>query len=96
MEDFLIMVLYKKSKYVNIINNKTNNSIIRFNREGCVMGKIKIELELEDINSIKNLVISRVNELRDKVSNDPDREEELKQIIRYYKQIVKDIENQIE
>ncbi|MBP2031489.1 hypothetical protein J2Z42_000154 [Clostridium algifaecis] len=60
------------------------------------MGKIKIELELDDIKSIKNLIISRVNELRDKMSNDPDREEELKQIIRYYKQIVRDIENQIE
>ncbi|CAB1243046.1 hypothetical protein ACFHWD_05545 [Clostridium sp. MT-14] len=56
---------------------------------------MKIELELEEIRNIQNLIISRVNELREKISNDIDREEEIKEIIRYYKKLVKKIENQI-
>jgi predicted KAP-like P-loop ATPase len=57
--------------------------------------QMKIELELEEIRNIQNLIISRVNELREKISNDIDREEEIKEIIRYYKKLVKKIENQI-
>ncbi|MCI1943763.1 hypothetical protein [Clostridium luticellarii] len=56
---------------------------------------MKIELELEEIKNIQNLIISRINELREKVSNDSDREEELKGIIRYYKKLLEKIENQI-
>ncbi|WP_446899372.1 hypothetical protein ACSVC9_05650 [Clostridium sp. LBM24168] len=59
------------------------------------MNKINIELELKEVETIENLIKSRVNELRDKMSNDPEREEELKLIIRYYKQIIKNIDTQI-
>lgn len=60
------------------------------------MSRVKIELELTEIKAVENLIKSRVNELRDKMSNDPEREEELKHIIRYYKQIIKNIDTQIE
>lgn len=56
---------------------------------------MKIELELEDIKNIQNLIISRINELREKVSNDSDREEELRQIIRYYKTLTENIKKQL-
>ncbi|MHC6179461.1 hypothetical protein ACYUJ6_06335 [Clostridium sp. JNZ X4-2] len=56
---------------------------------------MKIELELEEIKNIQNLIISRVNELRENISNDLDREEELKSIIRYYKRLVEKIESQL-
>lgn len=56
---------------------------------------MKIELELEDIKNIQNLIKSRINELREKMSNDSDREEELRQIIRYYKTLAKSIEKQL-
>ncbi|AND85178.1 hypothetical protein GTH52_02985 [Clostridium tyrobutyricum] len=59
------------------------------------MGKIKVEFELEEISDLKNLIKSRINELRIKMSNDPDKEEELKQIIRSYKRIINSIEDQI-
>jgi hypothetical protein len=56
---------------------------------------MNIELELEEIKNISNLIKSRINELRDKMSNDPEREEELKHIIRYYKHIEEKINHQI-
>lgn len=59
------------------------------------MGKIKVEFELEEISDLKNLIKSRINELRIKMSNDPDKEEELKQIIRSYKLIINSIEDQV-
>ncbi|MBV4418647.1 hypothetical protein KM800_04795 [Clostridium tyrobutyricum] len=59
------------------------------------MGKIKVEFEMEEISDLKNLIKSRINELRIKMSNDPDKEEELKQIIRSYKQIINSIEDQV-
>ncbi|MCH3964136.1 MAG: hypothetical protein LKE46_07645 [Clostridium sp.] len=59
------------------------------------MNKVNIELELEEIDVIENLIKSRINELRDKMSNDMEREEELKQIIRYYKQIIRNLDDQI-
>lgn len=59
------------------------------------MSKVNIELELEEIDVIGNLIKSRINELRDKMSNDMEREEELKQIIRYYKQIIRNLDDQI-
>lgn len=58
------------------------------------MDKVKIELELKEIETINNLIKSRVNELRVKMSNDPDKAGELRHIIRYYKQIVKSIDEQ--
>lgn len=59
------------------------------------MSKIKIEFELEEIKNLKNLIKSRINELRVKMSNDPDKEEELKEIIRCYKEIINSIEDQV-
>ncbi|MBA5850602.1 hypothetical protein H2684_04615 [Clostridium sp. cel8] len=59
------------------------------------MSKVKIELEIEEIKNINNLIKSRINELRYKMSNDPEREDELKSIIRYYKQVIKKINDQI-
>ncbi|WP_254903544.1 hypothetical protein [Clostridium tyrobutyricum] len=64
-------------------------------KEKNKMGKIKVEFELEEISDLKNLIKSRINELRIKMSNDPDKEEELKQIIRSYKRIINSIEDQI-
>ncbi|MEY8762269.1 MULTISPECIES: hypothetical protein [Clostridium] len=56
---------------------------------------MKIELEAKEIKNIQNLIISRINELREKISNDPDREDEIKEIIRYYKKLVEKIGKQI-
>lgn len=56
---------------------------------------MKVELELEEIKNIENLIISRINELRDKIVDDADKEEELKEIIRYYKRLVEKIDEQV-
>lgn len=57
---------------------------------------MKLDLEMEEVKSIENLIVSRINELRDKIVDDADREDELKNIIRYYKKLIKKIHNQID
>ncbi|MBC2580340.1 hypothetical protein [Clostridium sp. DJ247] len=57
---------------------------------------MKIEFESEEIMNIQNLIRSRINELRERVAEDTDKEEELKEIIRYYKRLLKKINDQIE
>lgn len=54
-----------------------------------------IDLEIEEIKNIENLIISRINDLRDKLTDDTDKEEELKEIIREYKRIVQKIDEQL-
>ncbi|MCH5139099.1 hypothetical protein JMF89_18215 [Clostridiaceae bacterium UIB06] len=54
-----------------------------------------IDLEIEEIKNIENLIISRINDLRDKLTDDADKEDELKEIIRDYKRIVQKIDEQI-
>lgn len=54
-----------------------------------------IDLEIEEIKNIENLIISRINDLRDKLTDDTDKEDELKEIIRDYKRIVQKIDEQI-
>lgn len=54
-----------------------------------------IDLEIEEIKNIENLIISRINDLRDKLTDDTDKEEELKEIIRDYKRIVQKIDEQL-
>lgn len=54
-----------------------------------------IDLEIEEIKNIENLIISRINDLRDRLTDDADKEEELKEIIREYKKIVQKIDEQI-
>jgi hypothetical protein len=82
-------------KYANIFSNKLNILAYYLTGRRCEMNKVNIELELEEIDVIENLIKSRINELRDKMSNDMEREEELKQIIRYYKQIIRNLDDQI-
>lgn len=55
---------------------------------------MKLELEFEEIKNIENLISSRINDLREKLVDDGDKEEELKEIIRYYKKLMKKIEDQ--
>lgn len=55
---------------------------------------MKLELEFEEIKNIENLISSRINDLRDKLVDDDDKEEELREIIRYYKKLMKKIEDQ--
>lgn len=57
---------------------------------------MKLELELEEIKNIENLISNRINDLREKLIDDDDKEEELKEIIRYYKKLMKRINDQIE
>lgn len=57
---------------------------------------MKLELEFEEIKNIENLISNRINELREKLVDDDDKEEELKEIIRYYKKLMKKINKQIE
>ncbi len=56
---------------------------------------MKLDFDMEEIKNIKNLMTSRINDLRDKISDDNDKEEELKEIIRYYKRLVEKIDSQI-
>jgi uncharacterized protein (UPF0305 family) len=53
-----------------------------------------VELEVEEIKNIENLIISRINDLREKLVDDTDKEDELKEIIRYYKKLIQKIEYQ--
>ncbi|WML35297.1 hypothetical protein [Clostridium sp. OS1-26] len=57
---------------------------------------MKLELEFEEIKNIENLISNRINELREKLVDDGDKEEELREIIRYYKRLMKKINEQIE
>lgn len=57
---------------------------------------MKLELEFEEIKNIENLISNRINELREKLVDDGDKEEELREIIRYYKKLMKNINDQIE
>ncbi|MBI6873030.1 hypothetical protein [Clostridium aciditolerans] len=57
---------------------------------------MKLELEFEEIKNIENLISNRINELREKLVDDDDKEEELREIIRYYKRLMKKINEQIE
>lgn len=57
---------------------------------------MKLELEFEEIKNIENLISNRINELREKLVDDDDKEEELREIIRYYKRLMKKITEQIE
>lgn len=54
---------------------------------------MKLELEFEEIKNIENLISSRINDLRENLAED-DKEEELREIIRYYKKLMKKIEDQ--
>jgi len=54
-----------------------------------------IDLEVEEIKNIQNLIISRINDLRDRIVDDADKEEEIKEIIRDYKKIVQRIDEQL-
>lgn len=54
-----------------------------------------IDLEIEEIKSIENLIISRINDLRDRLTDDTDKEDELKAIIRDYKRIIQKIDEQL-
>lgn len=54
-----------------------------------------IDLEIEEIKSIENLIISRINDLRDRLTDDTDKEDELKEIIREYKRVVQKIDEQL-
>jgi hypothetical protein len=54
-----------------------------------------IDLEIEEIKSIENLIISRINDLRDRLTDDTDKEDELKTIIRDYKRIIQKIDEQL-
>jgi len=74
------------------LNTKTLFNDIILNKEGDNM---MIDLEIEEIKNIENLIISRINELRDRLTDDADKEEELKEIIRDYKRIVQKIDEQI-
>lgn len=65
---------------------------ILLNKEGDNM---TIDLEIEEIKNIENLIISRINDLRDRLTDDADKEEELKEIIREYKRIIQKIDEQI-
>lgn len=56
---------------------------------------MKLELQNEEITNIQNLISSRINELRDKLVDDADKEEELREIIRYYKRLLNKIDGQI-
>lgn len=56
---------------------------------------MKLDLDVEEIKNIQALLISRINDLRDKIADDQDKEEEVKEIIRGYKKIVEKIESQI-
>jgi uncharacterized protein (UPF0305 family) len=53
-----------------------------------------VELKVEEIKNIENLIISRINDLREKLVDDTDKEDELKEIIRYYKKLIQKIEYQ--
>ncbi|MCT8976018.1 hypothetical protein N4T77_05350 [Clostridium sp. CX1] len=55
---------------------------------------MKVELDMEEIKNIENLIVSRINELRDKIVDDADKEEELREIIRYYKKLIEKINDQ--
>jgi ribosome recycling factor len=56
---------------------------------------MKLSLEVEEIKNIQNLINNRINELRDKFIDEDDKEDELREIIRYYKGILKKIDEQI-
>ena len=51
-----------------------------------------IELEIEEIKNIENLIISRINDLRENLIDDADKEDELKEIIRDYKRLIQKID----
>lgn len=74
------------------LNTRITFNDILLNKEGDNM---IIDLEIEEIKNIENLIISRINDLRDKLTDDTDKEEELKEIIREYKRIVQKIDEQL-
>lgn len=55
---------------------------------------MRVELEMEEIKNIENLITSRINDLREKLLDDADKEEELREIIRYYKKLIEKIDSQ--
>lgn len=57
---------------------------------------MKLELEFEEIKNIENLISNRINDLREQLVDDNDKEEELKEIIRYYKKLLGKIDEQIQ
>ncbi|WP_123053585.1 hypothetical protein [Clostridium sp. JN-1] len=57
---------------------------------------MKLDLELKDIKIIRDLVTSRINELREKLAEADDKEDELRQVIRGYKKVVKKIDDQVD
>lgn len=54
-----------------------------------------LELEIEEIKNIENLIISRINDLRENLIDDSDKEDELKEIIRDYKRLIQKINDQV-
>lgn len=56
---------------------------------------MKINLEYSDIEKIRNLIENRIDELRYNVNDEmTDNEEELKQVIRDYKELLNKIDTQ--
>ena len=78
-------------KEIFVLNTKILFYHIILNKEG---DKMIVELEVEEIKNIENLIISRINDLREKLIDDTDKEDELKEIIRYYKRLIQKIEDQ--
>lgn len=57
---------------------------------------MKLDLELNDVKIIRNLVTSRINELREKLAEADDKEDELKEVIRAYKKVIRKINGQVD
>lgn len=74
------------------MNTKTLFYDILLNKEG---DKMRIDLEIEEIKNIENLISSRINDLRERLMDDADKEDELREIIRYYKRIRQKIDEQL-
>lgn len=80
-------------KKIFILNTKMTFGYILLSKEGDNM---RIELEIEEIKNIENLITSRINDLRDKLIDDADKEDELKEIIRDYKKLLQKINDQVQ
>jgi hypothetical protein len=74
------------------LNTKITFNDILLTKEGDNM---ILDLEIEEIKNIENLIMSRINDLRDRLTDDTDKEEELKEIIREYKRIIQKIDEQL-
>lgn len=58
---------------------------------------MRLDLEKKEVETVRNLVNNRIQELRDNMSGEAsDNEDELRKIIRGYKSLLKKIDNEIE